>query len=80
MDADGTLYQDMDRLVALERGLRTWAEWVDANIDISRTRLFFQGISPTHYKYVAILSLSTSPVFFFALVFFSLSPFSARQL
>lgn len=79
MDADGTLYQDMDRLVALERGLRTWAEWVDANIDISRTRLFFQGISPTHYKYVAILSLHHLS-FSLPLSFSFLSPFSARQL
>ncbi|CAN4102201.1 unnamed protein product [Withania somnifera] len=50
MDLGGKLYQDMDRQVALERGLRTWARWVDANIDKSRTRLFFQGISPTHYN------------------------------
>ncbi|XP_075090128.1 protein PMR5-like [Nicotiana tabacum] len=50
MDAGGTLYQDMNRLVALERGLRTWARWIDANIDKTRTRLFFQGISPTHYN------------------------------
>lgn len=52
MEAGGSLYQDMDRAVALERGLRTWAKWIDSNIDLSRTRLFFQGISPTHYKYV----------------------------
>ncbi|KAF3644987.1 Protein trichome birefringence-like 45 [Capsicum annuum] len=50
MDLGGKLYQDMDRLVALERGLRTWARWIDANIDKSRTTLFFQGISPTHYN------------------------------
>ncbi|KAL0460324.1 UNVERIFIED_CONTAM: protein PMR5 [Sesamum latifolium] len=50
MEAEGSIYQDMDRLVALERGLRTWAKWVDANIDSSRSRVFFQGISPTHYN------------------------------
>ncbi|GFP82328.1 protein pmr5, partial [Phtheirospermum japonicum] len=50
MEADGTMYQDMDRLVALEKGLRTWAKWVDTNIDISKSRVFFQGISPTHYN------------------------------
>uniref|UniRef100_A0A5B6YZU4 Uncharacterized protein n=1 Tax=Davidia involucrata TaxID=16924 RepID=A0A5B6YZU4_DAVIN len=48
MESGGTLYQDMDRLVALERGLRTWAKWVDNNVDASRTRVFFQSISPTH--------------------------------
>jgi len=53
MESGGTFYQDMDRLVALERGLRTWAKWVDSNIDTTRTRVFFQSISPTHYKYVS---------------------------
>ncbi|KAF9665812.1 hypothetical protein SADUNF_Sadunf16G0162600 [Salix dunnii] len=38
MESGGTYYQDMDRLVALERGLGTWAKWVDANIDATRTR------------------------------------------
>ncbi|KAL6581047.1 hypothetical protein OROMI_006970 [Orobanche minor] len=50
MQADGTLYHDMDRLMALERALRTWAKWVDTNIDTTRSRVFFQGFSPTHYK------------------------------
>ncbi|KAJ6777438.1 PROTEIN PMR5 [Salix koriyanagi] len=50
MESGGTYYQDMDRLRALERGLGTWAKWVDANIDATRTRVFFQSISPTHYK------------------------------
>ena len=52
MESGGSLYRDMDRLAALEQGLRTWARWVDANIDASSTRVFFQSISPTHYKYV----------------------------
>uniref|UniRef100_A0A5B6YXN5 Uncharacterized protein n=1 Tax=Davidia involucrata TaxID=16924 RepID=A0A5B6YXN5_DAVIN len=50
MESGGTLYQDVDRLVALERGLRTWGTWVDNNVDRSRTRVFFQSISPTHYN------------------------------
>lgn len=50
MEAGGTYYQNMDRLEALEKGLRTWANWVDTNIDSSRTRVFFQAISPTHYN------------------------------
>ncbi|XP_022642463.1 protein PMR5-like isoform X3 [Vigna radiata var. radiata] len=41
-------YPDMDRLAALERGMRTWANWVDNNIDRSRTKVFFLGISPSH--------------------------------
>lgn len=50
MESDGAVYQDMDRLVAFERGMRTWAHWVDANIDPMKTTVFFQGISPTHYN------------------------------
>ncbi|PAN23864.1 hypothetical protein PAHAL_4G126000 [Panicum hallii] len=42
-------YRDMDRLKAFSKGLSTWARWVDANIDASKTRVFFQGISPSHY-------------------------------
>lgn len=50
MEAGGKYYQDMDRVVALEKGLNTWANWVDANIDTTTTSVFFASISPTHYE------------------------------
>ncbi|PIA32319.1 hypothetical protein AQUCO_04500134v1 [Aquilegia coerulea] len=50
IESGGAYYQDMDRLVAFERGMRTWSRWVDGNIDRSRTKVFFQSISPTHYN------------------------------
>ncbi|XP_030460873.1 protein trichome birefringence-like 41 [Syzygium oleosum] len=45
-----TVLKDMDRLVAFRDGLTTWSKWVESNIDPTATKVFFQGISPTHYK------------------------------
>ncbi|KAK8664674.1 hypothetical protein V6N13_084452 [Hibiscus sabdariffa] len=48
---DGSaLYKDMDRLEAFNKGLTTWANWVDTTVDPAKTKVFFQGISPTHYE------------------------------
>ncbi|WOK91373.1 protein trichome birefringence-like 38 [Canna indica] len=48
---DGSqVYRDMDRLVAFNKGLSTWAKWVDSNVNPAKTKVFFQGISPTHYQ------------------------------
>ncbi|KAK8484937.1 hypothetical protein V6N11_046311 [Hibiscus sabdariffa] len=44
------LYKDMNRLQAYYKGLATWANWVDTNVDPTKTTVFFQGISPTHYE------------------------------
>ncbi|XP_031248910.1 protein trichome birefringence-like 43 isoform X2 [Pistacia vera] len=40
--------KDMDRLVAFEKALNTWANWVDTNVDQTKTKVFFQGVSPDH--------------------------------
>ncbi|GFQ06092.1 protein trichome birefringence-like 41 [Phtheirospermum japonicum] len=50
IEVDGKLYKDMDRVVAFEKALNTWANWVDTNIDPTKTKVFFQGISPSHYN------------------------------
>lgn len=44
------LYKDMNRLVAYYKGLNTWARWINNNIVPSRTKVFFQGVSPVHYE------------------------------
>ncbi|KAK3446143.1 hypothetical protein EUGRSUZ_A01900 [Eucalyptus grandis] len=50
MQEGNKLYKDMNRLVAYYKGMTTWARWVNRNVDPSRTKVFFQGISPTHYE------------------------------
>ncbi|KAI4312261.1 hypothetical protein MLD38_037091 [Melastoma candidum] len=50
MQEGSQIVKDMDRLDAFYKGLTTWARWVDSNIDFSKTKVFFQGISPTHYQ------------------------------
>jgi hypothetical protein len=63
MGESGRVFQDMDRMVAFQHALATWANWVDQNVDPAKTRVFFQSMSPTHYKYcTAHPSLSLLPI------------------
>ncbi|KAL8140057.1 LOW QUALITY PROTEIN: hypothetical protein V2J09_006078 [Rumex salicifolius] len=50
MEFGGKMHQEMDPLIAMEKGMRTWARWVDTNVDTSRTRVFFLSVSPSHYN------------------------------
>ncbi|KAI3824484.1 hypothetical protein L1987_05944 [Smallanthus sonchifolius] len=45
-----TVLKDMDRLEAYFKGMTTWARWVELNVNPSQTKVFFQGISPSHYE------------------------------
>ncbi|KDP40499.1 hypothetical protein JCGZ_24498 [Jatropha curcas] len=45
-----SIVKDMDRMVAFRKGLTTWANWVDSDVNTTKTRVFFQGISPSHYN------------------------------
>ncbi|XAR49514.1 hypothetical protein NMG60_11032746 [Bertholletia excelsa] len=44
------IHKDMDRLVAYEKALNTWASWVETSVDPAKTRVIFQGVSPDHDK------------------------------
>ena len=35
---------------AYKIAMTTWADWVDENIDPSKTSVFFQGVAAAHLK------------------------------
>ncbi|KAL4598350.1 hypothetical protein ACB092_11G054100 [Castanea dentata] len=43
-------YDEIQRHIAYERVLRTWAKWVEKNVDPKSTSVFFRSMSPTHIK------------------------------
>ncbi|MCL7044763.1 hypothetical protein MKW94_022081 [Papaver nudicaule] len=43
-------YKDLDRVVAFEKGLTTWSQWIDKNINHQTTQVYYLGISPSHYN------------------------------
>lgn len=45
-----TTYKDIDRMVLYEKGLTTWAKWVNSNINPAKTKIIFQSVSPDHDK------------------------------
>ncbi|KAL8152597.1 hypothetical protein V2J09_010357, partial [Rumex salicifolius] len=42
--------EELETAVAYRIGLKTWANWVDSNVDVNRTRVFFTTMSPAHTK------------------------------
>ncbi|KAF7836135.1 protein trichome birefringence-like 38 [Senna tora] len=46
----GKIIKDMDRMAAFKMGLTTWANWVNAEVNTTRTQVLFQGVSPSHYN------------------------------
>ncbi|CAN0917132.1 Protein trichome birefringence-like 38 [Linum grandiflorum] len=42
--------KDMDRIIAFTKAMKTWARWVNFGANTTKTKIFFQGVSPVHYK------------------------------
>ncbi|CAI0420470.1 unnamed protein product [Linum tenue] len=45
-----TMYQKMNPMVAYQKGLTTWAKWIDLNLDPSKTKVVFRTMSPRHNR------------------------------
>ncbi|GAV69433.1 LOW QUALITY PROTEIN: PC-Esterase domain-containing protein/PMR5N domain-containing protein, partial [Cephalotus follicularis] len=45
---NGKLFEEMEIELAFEMAMKTWAHWVDTEVDTSKTRVFFRSISPEH--------------------------------
>ncbi|XP_076927988.1 protein trichome birefringence-like 3 [Bidens hawaiensis] len=43
-------YEELEAPVSYRIALRTWANWIDSNIDQNKTRVFFTTMSPTHQR------------------------------
>ncbi|KAL6989318.1 sucrose-phosphate phosphatase [Sarracenia purpurea var. burkii] len=44
------VYVNLNPMVAYEKGLITWAKWVDLNVDPRRSRIIFRSMSPRHNR------------------------------
>ncbi|KAI4347901.1 hypothetical protein L6164_008676 [Bauhinia variegata] len=44
------LIRNMNPMVAYQKGLSTWARWVELNLDPRRTRVIFRSMSPRHNR------------------------------
>ncbi|KAK9122778.1 hypothetical protein Sjap_012380 [Stephania japonica] len=45
-----TVLRNLNPMVAYEKGLTTWAKWIDLNLDPKRTTVVFRTMSPRHNR------------------------------
>ncbi|XWS07623.1 hypothetical protein CRYUN_Cryun41cG0005100 [Craigia yunnanensis] len=45
-----TDYVEIDQNIAYESVLKSWAKWVEENVDPDRTSVFFSSLAPSHMK------------------------------
>ncbi|CAJ1967413.1 unnamed protein product [Sphenostylis stenocarpa] len=44
------IYNELNVLEAFRRAITTWSRWIDANIDSSKSMIFFRGYSASHFS------------------------------
>ncbi|KAJ4849273.1 hypothetical protein Tsubulata_018530, partial [Turnera subulata] len=57
---DGQLVEDMEIRSAFGMAMTTWSRWLDANVDRTKTTVFFRSVSPEHKGKVSCYN-STQP-------------------
>ncbi|KAF5729412.1 protein trichome birefringence-like 36 [Tripterygium wilfordii] len=45
-----SLIRTMNPMIAYQKGLNTWAKWIELNLDPRKTRVFFRSMSPRHNR------------------------------
>lgn len=45
-----SLFKSMNPMVAYQKGLTTWAKWIDLNLDPRKTKVIFRTMSPRHNR------------------------------
>ncbi|KAK8978343.1 hypothetical protein V6N11_028346 [Hibiscus sabdariffa] len=49
-DDDPVEYDEIERPIAYRRVLKTWAKWIEGNVDSKFTSVYFMSMSPLHIK------------------------------
>ena len=47
----GQVYKKLNVFEAFRKAMTTWANWVDANVNPTKSLLFFRGYSHSHFRY-----------------------------
>lgn len=51
------IYKEIDMLRSYEMALKTWSDWLEINVNRTRTKLFFISMSPAHLRYDRFLCI-----------------------
>lgn len=57
------LYPKFDASEAYRRALRTWASWIDRNVNPSKQLIFYRGYSSAHFRYIQLFNPFISHIF-----------------
>ena len=50
-DDGATDYVEIDQNIAYESVLKSWAKWMEENVDPNQTSVFFSSLAPSNMKY-----------------------------